>query len=60
MELRSNPLRRCEMGAAGRARVEANYTWRQVAARMRDIYLECLDRPSEPAPVEAPSLVAVP
>jgi glycosyltransferase involved in cell wall biosynthesis len=60
MELRANPSRRREMGIAGRAQVEANYTWRQVAERMRDIYLGCLEGPSEPAPVEAPSLIACP
>jgi len=61
MELEANPARRREMGAAGRAHVEANYTWAQVAARMRDIYIECLDGPRDGAPVrQAPSLAACP
>jgi glycosyltransferase involved in cell wall biosynthesis len=58
IELRANPARAREMGEAGRAQVEANYTWRQVAARMRDIYFECLDGPAKPATVEASSLIA--
>jgi glycosyltransferase involved in cell wall biosynthesis len=57
MELRANPARGREMGAAGRAQVEANYTWRQVAGRMRDVYLECLGGRAEAAPAGQPSLV---
>jgi len=60
MELGANPARRAEMGAAGRAQVEAHYTWRQVAARMRDIYLECLAGPAEERPVQAAPLRAYP
>jgi len=58
MELDANPARGREMGAAGRAQVEANYTWAQVAGRMRDIYLVCLAGKTEQAPVEKPSLIA--
>jgi len=60
MELHDDPNRRREMGAAGRAQVAAQYTWAQVATRMRDIYMECLDGKSEPAPMEAPPLIACP
>ncbi|MGA3170979.1 MAG: glycosyltransferase family 4 protein [Chthoniobacteraceae bacterium] len=59
-ELRENPERRREMGAVGRSQVEANYTWQQVAARMRDIYFQCLEDPREPVTAPAPSLVAYP
>lgn len=58
MELRENPDRRREMGAAGRAQVEASYTWRSVAEQMRDIYMESLGHPPEPASIRAPSLIA--
>jgi len=60
IELRANPARLREMGAAGRAQVEANYTWAQVAVRMRDIYLEIVDGSAEAAQVEAPPLIACP
>jgi glycosyltransferase involved in cell wall biosynthesis len=60
MELRANPARGREMGAAGRAQVEANYTWGQVAGRMRDIYVECLGGKPEAEAIEAPSLIACP
>jgi len=60
MELWENPGRGRGMGAAGRAQVEANYTWGQVAGRMRDIYVECLGGKTEAAPIEEPSLIACP
>ena len=49
MELRANPERRREMGRAGRAQVEANYTWSRVAEQMREVYLACLDGNPETA-----------
>lgn len=41
--LAASPDRARELGALGRAQVEENYTWEQVAERMRSIYLT-LDR----------------
>jgi glycosyltransferase involved in cell wall biosynthesis len=37
-ELLEQPERRVRMGQAGRRQVEENYTWEQVAERMRNIY----------------------
>jgi glycosyltransferase involved in cell wall biosynthesis len=60
MRLHANPALAREMGAAGLAQVEAAYTWRQVAARMRGIYFECLSgTPGAPA-VNAPTLIPCP
>ncbi len=44
--LRSAPERAGEMGRLGRRRVEENYTWAQVAERMRGIYQPLLEGPS--------------
>jgi glycosyltransferase involved in cell wall biosynthesis len=49
MELHASPTRRREMGRVGRAQVEANYTWRQVAVQMQEIYFQCLDGIPKPA-----------
>ena len=42
--LKENVPRSREFGAIGRRQVAENYTWRQVAARMRTIYFRCMDR----------------
>ena len=42
--LRNSPALAREMGQAGRRQVEALYTWKQVAERMRDIYLKVTGR----------------
>jgi glycosyltransferase involved in cell wall biosynthesis len=41
--LLDNPHRRREMGARGRAKVEAGYSWEQNATRLEAIYQEVLD-----------------
>jgi glycosyltransferase involved in cell wall biosynthesis len=52
MELHRSPDRARRMGAAGRAQVEARYTWHRVAEQMRDIYIECA--PSKPNHSKSP------
>jgi glycosyltransferase involved in cell wall biosynthesis len=42
--LQANPQQSREMGRKGHRQVEAQYTWEQVAGRMRDIYLQTLGR----------------
>ena len=48
LSLRDAPERAGEMGRLGRRRVEENYTWAQVAERMRQIYEPLLDGPPSP------------
>lgn len=47
IELLPDEARRRAYGAAGRARVEARYSWDRVAARSEQIYLKCLAAGSE-------------
>ncbi|MBV9848931.1 MAG: glycosyltransferase [Armatimonadetes bacterium] len=42
-DLADNPHRRNELGAIGRAQVEAKFTWARVADQMHDIYSQILD-----------------
>jgi glycosyltransferase involved in cell wall biosynthesis len=40
----SDDVRRKAMGAAGRKRIEASYTWRRVAESMVEVYREAIER----------------
>ena len=42
-KVKSDPVRAREMGRAGHRQVEENFTWRSVAEKMRDIYLQCME-----------------
>lgn len=48
LSLRDAPEQAGEMGRLGRRRVEENYTWAQVAERMRSIYQPLLEEPPAP------------
>ena len=43
-KLHANPALARHMGRTGREQVEALYTWKRVAERMRDIYLKVTQR----------------
>jgi len=43
LDLLADPARRVQMGAAGRQKVLDNYTWENVTARVREVYVRARD-----------------